>query len=107
MQGAEQETAEALRRGDLDAAVDAGLPEAERVLLEFVQIVTERPAETTDANVESLREAGWSDEQVAEAVFVTALFAFFNRVADAFGLEAADYSAILENAKPAWIDEPK
>ena len=28
-----------------------------------------------------------SDEQIAEAVYITALFAFFNRVADAFGLD--------------------
>ena len=26
------------------------------------------------------------DAQIAEAVYITALFAFFNRVADAFGL---------------------
>lgn len=29
----------------------------------------------------------WTDPQIAECVYVTALFAFFNRVADAFGID--------------------
>jgi len=41
--------------------------------------------------VEALRETGWTDPQIAEAVYVTALFAFFNRVADAFGLANPGY----------------
>jgi len=38
-----------------------------------------------------LRPHGWSDEQIAEAVYVIAMFAFFNRVADAFGIESMGY----------------
>jgi alkylhydroperoxidase family enzyme len=38
-----------------------------------------------------LRDAGWTEDQIAEAVYVTAMFAFFNRVADAFGVPAQDY----------------
>ncbi|PYX23747.1 MAG: peroxidase, partial [Acidobacteria bacterium] len=38
-----------------------------------------------------LRDAGWSEDQIAEAVYVTAMFAFFNRVADAFGVPSQDY----------------
>jgi alkylhydroperoxidase family enzyme len=41
--------------------------------------------------VQKLRAAGWSEDQIAEAVYITALFAFFNRVADAFGVPAQDY----------------
>jgi alkylhydroperoxidase family enzyme len=41
--------------------------------------------------MEGLRQHGWRDEQIAEAVYVTALFAFFNRVADAFGLTSQGY----------------
>jgi alkylhydroperoxidase family enzyme len=40
-----------------------------------------------------LRGAGWKEEQIAEAVYITALFAFFNRVADAFGIAPQDYLA--------------
>ncbi len=78
----------ALERGDLGSApVSAN----ERVLLEFVEIVTRHAHRTSDADTERLRAAGWTDPQIAEAVYITALFAFFNRVADAFGLEDPGY----------------
>jgi alkylhydroperoxidase family enzyme len=41
--------------------------------------------------VQKLRDAGWKEQQIAEAVYITALFAFFNRVADAFGVPSQDY----------------
>ena len=62
-------------------------------------MLTERPAGIRDDDVARLRQAGWSDQQIAEAVYITALFAFFNRVADAFGLEDPNYEAMLE-ARP-------
>ena len=56
-------------------------------MLAFVALVTKSAYRTTDADVEKLRNQGWTDPQIAECVYVTALFAFFNRVADAFGLD--------------------
>jgi alkylhydroperoxidase family enzyme len=53
--------------------------------------VTVDAARTTHADVQKLRDAGWSEDQIAEAVYVTAMFAFFNRVADAFGVPSQDY----------------
>jgi alkylhydroperoxidase family enzyme len=41
--------------------------------------------------VQKLRDVGWKEEQIAEAVYVTAIFAFFNRVADAFGVPSQEY----------------
>jgi hypothetical protein len=37
---------------------------------------------------------GWKEEQIAEAVYVIALFAFFNRVADAFGIVSQNNLAV-------------
>jgi len=34
-----------------------------------------------------MRSVGWTDEEIFEAAFDTALFAFFNRMADAYGLD--------------------
>jgi alkylhydroperoxidase family enzyme len=34
-----------------------------------------------------LREVGWTDEQIAEAAYVAALFSLFVRLADTFGIE--------------------
>ena len=84
MQGAADDVVTPLEQGNLD---EAAVDEKERVLLEFVRLLTETPAETADKDVVRLREAGWNDLEIAEAVYVTALFAFFNRVADAFGLD--------------------
>lgn len=78
----------ALERG---ALAEAPVEERERPLLELVRRLTETPAQTSDADVEALREVGWNDQEIAEAVYVTALFAFFNRVADAFGLADPNY----------------
>jgi len=60
-------------------------------LLEYVELITRAAYRSTADDVEKLRLAGWKEEEIAEAVYVTALFAFFNRVADAFGIPAQDY----------------
>lgn len=56
--------------------------------------VTRAAYKTTHADVQELRDAGWSEDQIAEAVYITALFAFFNRVADAFGVPSQEYLAM-------------
>jgi alkylhydroperoxidase family enzyme len=79
---------QAIVEGKLD---EAGLTPRERSLLEYVELVTKTAYQTTHEDVQRLRDAGWKEEQIAEAVYVTALFAFFNRVADAFGVPSQDY----------------
>ena len=64
---------------------------AERALLDYVTKVTEAAYRTTNEDVQKLRDLGWSEPQIAEAVYVTAMFAFFNRVADAFGIAPQGY----------------
>jgi alkylhydroperoxidase family enzyme len=88
LQDPNAELRECLSRADLDAAP---LNAAERGLLRFVKLVTESAYRTTDDDVAALRSLGWSDEQIAECVYITALFAFFNRVADAFGIADPGY----------------
>jgi alkylhydroperoxidase family enzyme len=84
--------AEALSRADLAAAA---LPDNERALLEFVELLTRHACRTTQEHVQHVRDAGWTDDQIAECVYITALFAFFNRVADAFGLADPGYRQML------------
>ena len=79
---------QALANGDL---AGAGLSDAERALLEYVSKVTEAAYRTTHEDVQKLRDLGWKEPQIAEAVYITAMFAFFNRVADAFGIEPQNY----------------
>lgn len=75
--------AQALRDGDLDAAP---VTPAERLLLEFVGTLTKHAYRITDEQVQGLREADWTDAQIAEAVYDGALFNLFVRLADAFDI---------------------
>ena len=85
MQGEQYaEAASALRRGDLAAA---DVTPAERKLLEFVETISRHAYKVTDQQVQGLRDVGWSDEQIAEAVYDAALFSLFVRLADAFDIE--------------------
>jgi alkylhydroperoxidase family enzyme len=78
----------AILEGKLDKA---GLTAAERTLLDYVELITRAASRSTADDVQKLRDAGWKEDQIAEAVYVTAMFAFFNRVADAFGIPSQDY----------------
>jgi uncharacterized peroxidase-related enzyme len=88
VQGASDQCVNAILEGKLE---QAGLTSAERTLLDYVELITKAAYQSTHEDVQKLREAGWREEQIAEAVYVTAMFAFFNRVADAFGIPSQDY----------------
>lgn len=75
---------DAIAAGKLDSPA---VPEKERALLKYVNILTLRPAQMTDEDVALVRKAGWTEEEIWEATFITSLFAFFNRMADAYGLD--------------------
>ena len=98
MQESDPATAEALAKRDVE---NAPLSEAERALMRFVELITLHAHRNTPDDVQRLRDAGWTDEQIAEAVYITALFAFFNRVADAFGLPDPGYGASVAGPSAA------
>ena len=75
--------AAALRAGNLDRAP---VTPPERLLLEFVGTLTRHAYRITDQQVQALRDAGWTDAQIAEAVYDGALFNLFVRLADAFDI---------------------
>ena len=84
MQGEQYtEVAKALREGELDRAP---VTPAERLLLELVGTLTRHAYRITDDQVQGLRDVGWSDAQIAEAVYDGALFNMLVRIADAFDI---------------------
>ena len=84
MQGEEfSETAQALRDGDLERAP---VTPAERLLLDFIGTLTRHAYRITDSQIQGLRDVGWTDPQIAEAVYDGALFNMFVRLADAFDI---------------------
>jgi uncharacterized peroxidase-related enzyme len=63
------------------APVDA----KERAMLDFTVKLTERSSTCTEADVDALREAGWSNEEIMDIAEVTAMFNFTNRLASGLG----------------------
>lgn len=65
----------------------APIPEKLRVMLGFLETMTLHPKDLGPADVVPLREAGLSDEEIADAVHVATAFNLINRLADALGWE--------------------
>ena len=78
-----------LSAGKLD---DSSISPHERSLLKFVAKVTLESHKISPADIKVLSDAGWNQSAIAEAVHIASLFAFFNRVANAFGLPSQHLS---------------
>jgi uncharacterized peroxidase-related enzyme len=58
----------------------------DKALLEFARMITLGAQRITPADVDRVRQAGWSDEQIAEATLTAAYMNMMNRLANAFGV---------------------
>jgi uncharacterized peroxidase-related enzyme len=67
------------RNADLDPRV--------RSLCDFAVRLTHQPASMDETQIEPLREQGWSDAAIHDAIQVIAYFNYINRVAEAVGIE--------------------
>ena len=83
----------------------AGLPEKEVALLEYVALLTQNSYKATAEDVSRLEQLGWSPAAITECVFVTSLFALFNRIADAFGLQDPQYDQTPPANRPSNLAE--
>lgn len=83
LHGGSSETLDALQRNELSSP---SLTPSEQLLLSFAEKVNCNASAIGKEDAAALLQAGWSHQQIAEAVHITALFATFNRVANAFGL---------------------
>ncbi len=63
----------------------ADIEPRERAMLDFAVKLTGQSAACTEQDVEALREAGWSDEDVMDIAEVTGMFNFTNRLASGLG----------------------
>jgi uncharacterized peroxidase-related enzyme len=79
----------------------SALSAPEHALLEFARKVNLNSHEIDHADVEKVKQAGWNELQIAEAVHVAALFATFNRVANAFGLKSQGLLALFDEGDGA------
>lgn len=56
-------------------------------MLEYAEFLTVSPSSVTEANVQALRDVGWTDEDIIDIVHVTCLFNYLDRIADGLGIE--------------------
>ena len=64
----------------------APISEKDRALYAFVKKVNADSVATTPEDIDELREAGWTDEAIYDAITVCALFNFYNVWIDATGV---------------------
>lgn len=72
---------------------DAALSDADRAMLEYAEKLTLHPSKMMQADVEKLRDNGFSDTAILDICQVAAYFAFVNRLADGLGVELEGYWA--------------
>jgi uncharacterized peroxidase-related enzyme len=99
-QGGSADTLKAIKRGDLQSP---SFSEAERALLSFIAKVDSDSCEIDRNDIEVLCQYGWSEDQIAEAIHVAALFAAFNRIANGFGLSSQGLVELYENSDEAKL----
>lgn len=56
-------------------------------MLDFASLLTRSPTQLTAADLQGLREHGFDDASIHDIVQVTALFAYYNRLADGLGVK--------------------
>lgn len=61
-----------------------------QTILDFATRMTREPDSIRQSDINALRDAGWEDETIEDAINVTALFNYVNRLVDAFGIEGDD-----------------
>ncbi len=69
----------------------AALSPKRTAMLRYAVKLTETPAATTDADVDALRQAGFSDRDILDITEVVGYYAYANRIADGLGLQTEDW----------------
>ena len=64
----------------------APIPDEEKALYRYVVTLNPAPAKCTQADVDEVKAAGWSEDAIFDAVTVCSIFNFFNRWIDGTGV---------------------
>ena len=86
-----------------DDIATADVEEKMKPLLALVKKSTENAYKITDADFDAAYAAGWDDDGIHDAIIVSCLFNFMNRLVSTFGIEADD--DYLRAAGPRLRDE--
>jgi len=74
-----------------------------RAALAFIEVLTQRPDELTEADAQAAYAAGVSREALREAATVCALFNMITRLADSLGWDVPSWDRTIERA-PAMLE---
>ena len=66
---------------------DVPLPEADRAMLAYVELLALTPSAATAEHLTTLRQVGFGDPEIFEIVMVTAYYSLRCRMADGLGVE--------------------
>ena len=77
----------------------SGLDERHKALFRFVDRVNHESFKLQMPDLDAIRAAGWSDEELYFAITVCALFNFYNRWIDASGVHALSDEAHARGGK--------
>lgn len=81
-------------KAKLDKFVETGnhndLTKEERALCEYAQSLTLNPGKMTEANVQNLKNCGYSDRAILDATLVISYFNFVNRIVLSLGVDIED-----------------
>ena len=69
----------------------ANLSPANRAMLDYVYKLTLTPWDMLEADVQTLREHGFSDRAILDINQITAYYAYVNRIADGLGVPLEDF----------------
>ena len=96
-------TDQAAARAIIEDWRTAPMPATDRALCWFAEKLATEPARMSSCDVQALRDAGFSDVAIHDAVQVVSYFSYINRVADGLGTD-------LEEGMPprprSWFPEP-
>jgi alkylhydroperoxidase family enzyme len=77
---------EAFVRALVEDYPNAPLEPRDRVMLDYVGVVTKDATKVTPAHHHELREAGFDDRAILQITLIASWFNYINRVADALGV---------------------
>jgi len=71
----------------IDDYRQAGISDRDRAMLDYVVKLTLEPWNVQQADVEHLRQAGFTDREILDINQITGYYAYVNRLADGLGVE--------------------
>ena len=79
----------------------ADLSPADQALCAFAEKLTQRPQDSTAEDIDQLRQHGFDDRGIHDAVQIIGYFNYINRVADALGVEPESFIRPWEKSAAA------